>query len=649
MRFGTARYRHGTAIASLAVSLDGKTAVAVSGNHVYGTGRIYDLVTGHVRANVERTASGPASEVAAIAPDGRTVATVGTLDLTVVFNDAVTGKELRTVQLPKSNPWSVTGWLLFSPDGKSMAIASTDGKGIQLLEVDKGALTKTLPHQHAVCAAAFSPDGKVLAGGGYDFEKGGSYFARLWEVATGKELRRFVNGRSGIRALAFSPDGKILAGGDDEAQLRLWDVETGNQLRTWPKDGYRIRSVAFAPDGKTIAAAGDTIRLYDLATGNERLRIDRQAIGLSFSADGKVLTGAVKGAIYKWDAATGRPLSPDAAGDSVVEQIIPSPDGRKLFTRGQDGDAHIWDAQNGAHLQHLRAAWQRGIALSPDGKYLVWAAADDTVHFEDPLAPGSTFTGSRIHLYDTVTNQFIERFPGFNGEAQDLAFLPDGKTLITIDHRNGEVRLWDVPTGKQQRTMRVVHDTERAGSNLVYRAVLSPDGRTLAVTYHPQGRRFSATFSVRLWDVASGKELHELSGHLNYVEALAFSPDSRLLVSGGEPLSEFVQKQASLLPNQVYVWNVANGKRVANLPDGLPTGAASAAFALDGRTMATAAADGTITVWEVATWKARTTFLGHCDRVSSLAFAADGRLFSGGFDTTVLAWDTRPRGETKSK
>jgi hypothetical protein len=67
------------------------------------------------------------------------------------------------------------------------------------------------------------------------------------------------------------------------------------------------------------------------------------------------------------------------------------------------------------------------------------------------------------------------------------------------------------------------------------------------------------------------------------------------------------------------------------------------AFAPDGRTLATASADGVIRLWEVATWQVRAEYRGHRDRVSALSFAADGRLLSGSLDTTALAWDVRPR------
>jgi WD40 repeat protein len=638
LRFGTSRFRHGTAISALAVAADDRLAVAASGNHWLSSTRAFDLTTGRVHRLDPPL---PFAEAVALSPDGRTLACKQ--DNAVHLHEAATGKKLRTIALPEANPRTTTEWLTFAPDGKALAVAS-EGKVIHLLDLERGAVARSFPHENVVYAAAFAPNGRLLAAGGYDSE-GNTYFARLWEVATGKELRRFAAGPGGIRTLAFSPDGATLAGGGDDGRLRLWDAATGKEQRAFPADGRRIRSVAFTPDGRTIAAAGASVRLYDPATGQERLRIDRQALGLHFSADGSVLTAAVAGAIYRWDAAGGRVLTPQAAGDSIVDQIIATPDSRRLVTREQAGPLHLWEAATGKHLRRLPGEDFHGAALSPDGRLLAWAVQDRSVKFKDPDNPNWIYDGSRLRLYDLVADQFLDRFPGFEGEAHDLLFTPDGRTLLTVDHADGAVRLWDVAAGKERRAFRAVRGRKQPGY-AVWRAALSPDGRTVAVA-HQRGdvHALPGEAPVRLWDVASGKELHELAGHTMEVFDLAFSPDGRLLATCtldtrgtvGVPRSRF---------DEVFVWDLAAGKRVAALPEGLPVGAGSVAFALDGRTLATASTDGVISLWEVASWTVRAEFRGHRDRVTALAFAPDGRLLSGSLDTTVLAWDARPpRGE----
>src|SRR5262249_39835736 len=154
-------------------------------------------------------------------------------------------------------------------------------------------------------------------------------------------------------------------------------------------------------------------------------------------------------------------------------------------TRGQDGDAHIWDARTGALIRHVRATWQRGIALSPDGHYLVWPVADEKVQYRDPAQPNAIITGSRLRLYDLAANKFIDRFSGFNGDAQPLWLAPDGKSLITVDYRDAAVRVWDVAAGKEQRSFQVVPEAQKTSRYNVWRTALSPDGKMLAVTYQP--------------------------------------------------------------------------------------------------------------------------------------------------------------------
>lgn len=643
LRFGTSRFRHGIPVSSMAVSADGKMAVAVNGNHMLGATRAFDLVSGRVLYTIGGR-EGIDIEAAAISPDRRTIVTKQDFSLRV--RDASTGKELRKIELQRANSYSRNEWLAFTPDGKAIAVTS-QGKVIHLIDFESGKTIRDFRHDNpesvlsssfsTVLGIAFSQDGKLMASGGFDNEKG-NYFARLWEVETGKELRRFMHGKRsyGIRSLAFSPDAKTLATRAHDGRLRLFDVDTGKELKTLPKDGggRKPGSVAFSPDGRTVAAAGDSIRLYDAATGEERLRIDRrQARHLQFADGGRTLTGAFMGAIYRWDTATGKSVTPEA-GDSIVEQILVTSDGRRVVTRGQSGDAHIWDGTNGKHIRRFQAAWQRGLAMSPDGRFLVWPVEDKSVHFPDPHSPNVSHDGSRIRLYDIAADRFVDRFPGFKGDAHDLTFTNDGKKLVTVDHRDGMLRIWNVEAGKEERSFQAVPEAEKKQSHHVWRTALAPDGKTMAVAYDAvgAGRRLgfrSAPHLVRLWDVASGQAEHTLDGHWHYVLDMAFSPDGRLLVSAGGKGSAFV-------------WDAATGKRVAALPDGLPSGASAVAFSRDGRFLAAALPEGVIQLWEVATWTVRNEYKGHRDRPTALTFTPQGQLLSGSLDTTVLAWDLRP-------
>ncbi len=636
LRFGTARFRYGWDVKTLAVSPDGKAAFATNDNHLPV---VFDLGTGRVRFTMDIGSI----EVGKYSPDGKALVLRQGYDLYV--RDAATGKELRTIHGPRTDSWG-SQLLEVTPDGKAVAVTSRQ-KFIHLIDFETGNAIRdfslenpesALPASFAgVQAVAFTPDGKRMASGGYENDKD-NYFARIWDVETGKELRRAMLGKAGygVGCLAFSPDGKTLAtlGTQAGVILRLFDVETGKERKAFPKDGDRRTepgSIAFSPDGKTVAAARGSVRLYDTATGEERLCIDQRASHLHFTDGGKTLTGAVSGAIYRWDTATGKLLTPEA-GDSAVEQVLVSADGRRVVTRGQGGDAHIWDGATGKHLRRFEATlWQSGMAISPDGRLLAWPIDDDNVTFTVPQEPRSNIYGSRVRLYDIAADKVIDRFPAFKGAAQDVAFTGDGKKLVNVDSYGGTVRIWDVEAGKEERSFSVMLAAPKGKVYRVHRPTLSPGGRVAALTYEEAdtdgierlGRGLIGPPQiVRLWDVASGKERPPLDG--GDPIAGAFSPDGRLVVTHGGN----------------FVFETATGRRVAALPDEPYVWAA--AFSRDGRLLATAITGGVIQLWEVATWTKRNEFKGYEGQSVTLAFGPGGRLFTGNVDTTTLAWDTKP-------
>src|SRR5215472_12370091 len=506
LRFGTSRFRYGSRVKSLAVSPDGRAALVTNDGDVP---RVYDLATGRatLALNCGDVAAGTFS------PDGQSIVLQQGCDLYVFV--AATGKALRTINGPRANRWNF-GVLGFTPDGKAVAGISHEDREprparIRLIDFASGKPIRDFATDNlSVNAIAFSPDGKLMASGGYDCDKDReNYFARLWDVETGKEIRRFMHGKQGfgIASLAFSPDGKTLGtlGTQAGVLLRLFDVNTGKLLKAFPKDdGVRPErgSVAFSPDGKTVAAATNSIRLYDVTTGEERLRIDRSASDLHFTDDGQSLTAAVSGAIYRWDTATGKTLTPDSA-DSAVTGILVTHDGSRVISCGQYGEAHIWDGANGKHLRRFQIGRRGTLTISPDGRFLAWPVRDESAQFTYPQTPNWIYDGSRIRLYDIAADKVVDRFPAFKGDAHDLAFTRDGRKLVTVDghggwaqtwhndarklvtvdDNGGMVRIWDFEAGKEERHFAVVTAALKKKSFRIEQSGISPDGKTAVVTY----------------------------------------------------------------------------------------------------------------------------------------------------------------------
>ena len=186
----------------------------------------------------------------------------------------------------------------FAPDGKTVATASDD-QTIKLWDVATGKLRTSLTgHGAGVWRAAYSPDGKSLAGIA-------DKRVFLWNPATGEKTRVLDGHTDTIRAVAFSPDGKVLATGGDDESVRFWDPATGELRRTLKierggKLSETVYSVAFAPDGKLAAVgSGDGIggdghvRVVDPSDGTVRQTFagpeGGQIWAVAFSPDGKLL------------------------------------------------------------------------------------------------------------------------------------------------------------------------------------------------------------------------------------------------------------------------------------------------------------------------------------------------------------------------
>jgi WD40 repeat protein len=110
---------------------------------------------------------------------------------------------------------------------------------------------RRLPHDGFVAALAFSPDANTLA------TASGDKFVRLWEVAGGKELRRFTGHKGSVLAVAVSRDGKNLATGSADNSVRLWNTASGAEVRRFQKHTYGVAAVAFHPDGQALVSAGN--------------------------------------------------------------------------------------------------------------------------------------------------------------------------------------------------------------------------------------------------------------------------------------------------------------------------------------------------------------------------------------------------------
>src|SRR5262249_6284004 len=159
-----------------------------------------------------------------------------------------------------------------SPDGRTAASGGSD-RVIRLWDLESGKEVRRLEgHTAAVWGLAFTRDGKRLLSASIDKT------LRLWELATGKEERRFEGHTGAVRCIALLPDGKHALSGAYDSSVRLWDLQTGKEVRKFEGHTGNVMSVAVSPDGKRALSCGavkdNSVRLWDVETGKEVRRFE---------------------------------------------------------------------------------------------------------------------------------------------------------------------------------------------------------------------------------------------------------------------------------------------------------------------------------------------------------------------------------------
>jgi WD40 repeat protein len=432
--------------------------------------------------------------------------------------DVATTKELRRL---KDTPIGHCTHLTLSPDGRTVvACFGWDRTGADFLptrlwDFATGELIRSLP-SNKECSAAFSPDGRLLATG-----RNGAHIT-LWDVSTGKQVRQWQVSDPEVNALAFSSDGKILASAGYDRRVRLWDPITGKE--TFPVHGHSgaVQAVAFGSLERTVVSGGQdqTIRLWDWVTGEEKQTFsgagkkEYRVCGLAYSPDGKTIASVDKDGfldrVRLWDVQTGKLRARFGPQNWYQTNVAFFPDGKSLASTHCDDMVRICDSATGKLLRRIETEWLAyTLAMSSDGKTIACFTAREGVVVWDVQ------TGKRRYRLDKGTEDELPRI--LNKRRSDLlAISADGSVLVSLpEHRYP--RFWNALTGEFLR------DGDDCG--FVRAIALSSDGTVLA------GAVGNYVF---LWDVLTGKQIRSFAGHLLIVNALAFDPTGKVLVSAGD-------------------------------------------------------------------------------------------------------------------
>lgn len=572
--------------------------------------------------------------------------------------DVETGKEIRSFSDSDDN----INTFAFSPDESFFATGGWKGL-LKMRSLETGAtLWAVKGHSDYVQRIIFSADNKIVVTSSSDKT------IKIWEAATGKELRTLGGSAEAVTGLAFSPDEKYILSVSKDGIVRLWDTATGSVIRTYAGKPGWTKAVAFSPDGRYVMAGNEKteIRVWETATGREiqSFSIEPKSVSrVAFSPDARrVLTVGINRVFHLWDVFSAREIMNFTGHSIIITDASFSPDGRFIVSGGQDRLIKIWNAATGIQTKNLtgNASWVHAASFAPSGLQAVSASEDRRVRLWD-VVNGKRIDSFRFRwtidspeekeryeylksivktaVFSRDGNSILSRAEGEKGaiiiwNAMDgkvkkffldekfllgkpaVQFSPDEKLIIS---GGGDklVKIWDVATGKELKRLAGHEDDISAVS-------FSPDGR---YALSAGGRSWSKKdCTIRLWDVSTGKEIRKFEGHTEAIFSAAFSPDGKQIVSGG-------------LDRTIRLWDVASGREI-KLFTGHEGTISSVVFSKNGKMILSACGDYSIRLWDIATGKEIRKFVGHSAWVNSAAFSADNkRIISGGFDATTRIWD----------
>jgi WD40 repeat protein len=527
-------------------------------------------------------------------------------------------------------------------------------------------------HNGAIDSVSFSPSGQVLASASADGT------IKFWDVTTGKVISTLDKNKIKIHSFSFIKD-RLLAFDSADGTIKFWNVTTGEVINTLNKSEIGVKGVTFSSNGQVASRSADnTIKLWDVTTGKvfNTLKTDKhggRGESIIFSPDGQWLASVIgqwenskDGAIVTiWNVTTGKAINTfKITSDGFIDSLSFSPNGQLLASAGEDQIIHLWDVATGKEIKTFTGHTNRisSVSFSANGQMLASTSWDTTIKF-----------------WDVATGEEIKTFTGHKTKLNSLSFSPNGN-LLASGSLDGAIKLWD--TSPQQEVI-PLDSSHLVGDGIVGDGIsFSPDRQLLASTqkavYENQKNL------IKLWDVASHKEITILTGHWHWIKSVNFSPDGQWLASAAWdhtiklwniracietttceasetlelPSSQFVES-VSFSPNgkllasagnvgwgqnnDIQIWDVAtrpiNSKPIKIL-QGHKNFIASIRFSPDGKLLASAASDHTIKIWDVDAGIEIKTLEGHRDQVNEVSFSPDGKLLaSASNDETIKLWN----------
>jgi RNA polymerase sigma factor (sigma-70 family) len=512
-------------VAAAGLAPDGKTLVLARRSAQLGPQgdlEVRDVLTGKVRANGQHPFGNYSSVPIAFSRDGRRFAVgVGNAQPVPIY-DTASAVEVGQVRVKDQS----INQVCFLPNENLLAVLLASQqtafeRTVGFYDLKKARLVRSVKVDGATYSLAVSPDGKLMFAG-----NGQKRFSQLLDVVSGKEIGR-VPSRASLLTLAFSPDGNLLAAARPySGAISIYDIP-GRRHHPLSAEPVSFIGTRFSTDGRTLHSTWSLNPTIDWRTGAMLSRpVEPDPDGflpVVTSPDGKLLAvTAWQRPIKLVDASTGAVVRQLTGSSEAAGTMVFSADGRRIATGHWDKRIRVWDLVAGREFAQFKAPELLGsgdLALSENGKVL--AVSCD----------GGMRKGNFVYTWDVDARRQLARIEAPTRFFSHLALSPDGRLVAggggqlpgREEPRNGTaVTVWDAYTGTALCSL-PGHRAEKLqpGADCEF----SPDGRLLVSG--------DAAGQLRLWEVASGQEIHRFEGHHSFVSA-HFSPDGRLLVAASE-------------------------------------------------------------------------------------------------------------------
>ncbi|MBW4475138.1 MAG: caspase family protein [Stenomitos rutilans HA7619-LM2] len=445
----------------------------------------------------------------------------------------------------------------------------------------------------------------------------------LWAMSYVHEQNRLNGHNAEICAISLSPDGRQFVSASFDGTLQLWDLTgspTGNPFRASEQD--RINAVAFSPNGEQVVSAHieydfNSVSQFDeygpfgitpsvkICLWNLEGKQVREPFqgpkdeinSVAFSQDGRwIVGGCSDSSLWLWSVKDSSVRHQLQGHEAPVNSVTFSSNGQLIISSSRDGTIRLWNLQGQQVGKPFRSGKEdiiTTIVASSNGQ---WIASGDH--------------DGKIHVWNLPKKRLHVSFQAHNASISSIAFSCNNKLIISggVDK---VIHIWDLDGNRICRPLQGHED-------VVTSVVSSPINEKLIVSG-------SGDKTIRIWNLQN-LQSNPLCAHQNRVNSVAFSPDSKMIISATDE-------------GMLGLWDL-QGNLLVPLLQGHQESITSIAFSPDGNLIVSGSADRTLCLWDRQGKAIGQPFQGHEDVVNSVAFSPDGNLIvSGSADRTLCLWD----------